>query len=69
MILESAAKQLPEARKKTKFRWPPVKRTQGAIQKVKGYVNMKNPETYRYIKSKTGLSLPTIGKIIHRLTV
>ena len=39
--------------KKTKFRRPPVKRTQGAIQKVQGYVNKKNPETYRYIKSKT----------------
>ena len=34
--------------KKPKFRRPPVKRTQGAIQKVQGYVNKKNPETYRY---------------------
>ena len=51
--------------KKPKYRTKPVKRTQGMINKVKGYVNKRNPDTYRYIKNKTGLSLPTIHKIIH----
>ena len=52
--------------KKPKYRRPPVKRTQGAITKVQGYVNKENPESYRYIRSKTGLSLATINKIIHQ---
>ena len=43
-----------------------MKRTQGIITKIKGYVNKKNPDTYRYIKNKTGLGLGTIHKIIHQ---
>ncbi len=51
--------------KKPKYRRPPSKRTQWAINKVKGYVKKKTPETYRHIRSKTGLSLATINRIIH----
>ncbi len=52
--------------KKPKYRRPPVKRTPGVIRKVQGYLNKKNPKSYRFIKSQTGVSIATISKIIHQ---
>lgn len=48
-----------------KFRRPPIKRTPGAINKVKRLSTGENPATQKSIRQKTGLSRPTISKIIH----
>ena len=51
--------------KKPKYRRPPVKRTQGVIQKIASMVKKENPESYANIERETGLSPPTIHKVIH----
>lgn len=61
-IRRSAINQGGEVPKK---RYLPVKRTNETIQEVKRLVNKENPATYDSIQSITGISRPTISKIIH----
>jgi transposase len=55
-----------ENKQPPKYRRPPIKRIPGTVRKIATMVTKENPTSHRAIQKKTGLSLDTINKVIHK---